>query len=361
MREAPSLDELRTWSESALLQARDETVLVERRARLTRVDIDRVLHERGAMRGHDADQWVAARDKVSAQTARGEVEVARALESLPEIRAAADDGRLSMEQLVPLVELATPETDGEWARRAEHTQPSELNRLVRKTRVVSPAEMAERRARRALRWWRICDGQGLRITGEIFDVDAALVEQVLDHEVETLRPAKGRAWAPRVQRGADALVAICRRADTPPDPSGRSGAKRRSWRPTVVVHVGSDAQPTVNGMPIDCATVTTLIDDGARVVEVTDDDPLAPATGDAIPAKLRTYLVGRDTTCRVPGCERSFGLDAHHLIPRCHGGATDRHNLALVCTTHHRQLVPHGPCVLDGDPEHPDGLTLQPP
>ena len=44
--------------------------------------------------------------------------MARALESLPAIQAAATDGRLSMEQLVPLVELATPETDAEWARRA---------------------------------------------------------------------------------------------------------------------------------------------------------------------------------------------------------------------------------------------------
>jgi hypothetical protein len=31
----------------------------------------------------------------------------------------------------------------------------------------------------------------------------------------------------------------------------------------VVVHVGSDAQPSVNGMPIDVDTVQRLIDDGA--------------------------------------------------------------------------------------------------
>jgi len=48
-----------------------------------------------------------------------------------------------------------------------------------------------------------------------------------------------------------------------------------------------------------------------------------------IPAALRDYVTGRDPTCRVPGCERTFGLDAHHLIPR----------------------------ILEGDPEQPDGLT----
>jgi hypothetical protein len=39
------------------------------------------------------------------------------------------------------------------------------------------------------------------------------------------------------------------------------------------------------------------------------------------------------------------------------GGRTDKHNVVLVCSTHHRRLIPHGPWVLDGDPEQPDGLA----
>jgi hypothetical protein len=61
----------------------------------------------------------------------------------------------------------------------------------------------------------------------------------------------------------------------------------------------------------------------------------------------------------VPGCGRAFGLDAHHIIPRSWGGATDKHNVVLVCTTHHHQLVPHGCWVLDGDPEILDGIALR--
>ncbi len=352
---AATLDELRTWPSERLLAARDESVLIERRARLERANIDRVLDERGAMHGRDPAEWVQSRDKVSAQTARGQVEVARALESLPEIHAAAAAGELSMEQLVPLVELATTETDAEWARRARHTQPSELNRMVRKQRVVTPAEMQARREARALRWWRTADGSGLRLSGEIFDVDAAFVEAVFEHEIETFKPPRGQPWEPRGRRGADALTAICRRAGQP----GVADAKRSSWKPTVVVHRGSAAQPTVNGMPIAVETVVELIGHGARVRQVRDDDPLAPTTGDRIPQRLREYLTGRDATCRVPGCGRAFGLDAHHLVPRCRGGRTDKHNLVLVCTTHHHHLVPHGPGVLDGDPERPDGLTLR--
>ncbi len=351
-----TLDELRTWPNERLLAARDAAVVAERRARLARMDIDRVLDERGATGGRDASEWVQARDQVSPQTARGEVEVSRALESLPAIRASAEDGKLSMDQLESVVQLATPETDAEWATRAERTAPSELHRLVRKQRVVTPAEMQARRDARALRWWRTADGSGLRLSGEIFDVDAAFVEAVFEHEIETMKPAKGRPWAPRGRRGADALTAICRRASRT---GAADGGTKRAWRPAVVVHVGSDAQPTVNGMPIAVETVGQLIGDGARVREVRDDDTLAPTSGDRIPAKLREYLKGRDATCRAPGCGRAFGLDAHHLVPRCRGGRTDKHNVVLVCTSHHRNLVPHGPWVLDGDPERLDGLILE--
>ncbi len=91
--------------------------------------------------------------------------------------------------------------------------------------------------------------------------------------------------------------------------------------------------------------------------EVHDSDPLAPKRGDAIPTALRDYLAGRDATCRVPGCERTFGFDAHHLVPRSRGGATAKHNVCLICKRHHRIAVPHGPWILAGDPELPDGLT----
>jgi len=273
---------------------------------------------------------------------------------LPAIRAAAEAGGLSQDQLEAVVQLATPETDAEWAQRAPQVAPTELNRLVRKQRVVTPAEMEARRQARALRWWRTADGHGLRLSGEIFDVDAAFVEAIFEHEIETMKPAKGQPWEPRGRRGADALTAICRRAGKPE----ASGATPR-WRPTVVIHEGSDAQPTVNGMPIDVATVEQVIADGARVRRVRDDDSLAPPKGARIPAALRDYLKGRDVTCRVPGCNRAFGLDAHHLVPRSWGGPTDKHNLVLVCTTHHHELVPHGRWVLDGDPEQPDGLTMR--
>lgn len=124
-----------------------------------------------------------------------------------------------------------------------------------------------------------------------------------------------------------------------------------------MIHMGSEAQPSVAGMPIAVETVQTLLDDGARVREVHDDDPLAPASGDAIPAALREYIRARDPVCRVPGCTHKVGLDIHHLQPRSWGGRTDKHSVAMLCPLHHAMAVPHGPWVLEGDPEQVDGLV----
>ena len=146
------------------------------------------------------------RDRVRTRTARVEVDVARGLEALPAIAAAAEAGELSFDQLEHLVVLATPATDAEWAKR------------------------------------------------------------------------------------------------------GRTAGRTRSWSS-------------------------------------------AGASG------RRTRRPSRVDRRRVPGCERSFGLDAHHLVPRSQGGGTDKHNVCLICTRHHRIAVPHGPWILAGDPELPDGFN----
>jgi len=351
-----TLDELRTWPTDRLRAARAEAVVEERRWRLRRVAIDRVLDERRGPGGDDAAEWVATQDRVRTQTARTEVDVARGLERLPAIAGAAEAGELSFDQLEQLVALATPETDAEWAKRGRTTAPSDLARLVRRQRVVTEAEMAARREAREFRWWR--RGAMLHLRGQLPDVQGALVESVFEHLIEKLKPAKGEQWDSRAHRGADALVQLCQDArDGTVGSAPVAGRPSKGWSPRIVVHVGSDAQPECNGIPISLGTVQQMIDDGAPVREIRDDDSLAPARGDAIPAALRDYLVARDTTCRVPGCERTFGLDAHHLLPRSQGGRTDKHNVCLVCKRHHRVAVPHGPWVLDGDPERSDGLV----
>jgi hypothetical protein len=76
--------------------------------------------------------------------------------------------------------------------------------------------------------------------------------------------------------------------------------------------------------------------------------------------KLLRALLLRYVHCRIPGCEVTYGLHAHHLQPKSWGGGDDLSDIAMVCTAagHHPMLIPHGPWALVGNPNLPDGLQL---
>lgn len=58
-----------------------------------------------------------------------------------------------------------------------------------------------------------------------------------------------------------------------------------------------------------------------------------------VSARQRAALELRDgRVCAFPGCDRTHGLQAHHLTHWIHGGRTDLVNLALLCTAHHHLL-----------------------
>ena len=64
--------------------------------------------------------WLVQRCAVSAVTAREWVTAAARLPSLPKIADALSQGKLSFDQVKPLVEVAKPETDGRLAEEATH-------------------------------------------------------------------------------------------------------------------------------------------------------------------------------------------------------------------------------------------------
>ena len=98
-----------------------------------------------------------------------------------------------------------------------------------------------------------------------------------------------------------------------------------------------------------------LVDDHGEVVGI-------GRRGRALSSKIMRAVLLRDGHCRVPGCERRHGLQIHHMVPVSWGGTDAIANLATVCTggvtDHHATLVPHGPWVLLGNPNQPDGLEL---
>lgn len=323
----------------------------QQRWHLEELAATRVLDDRDAL-GRVPDPTVSAR------TAKTNRELARELESLPEIAAAAAAGDLTWDQLQPVVELATPETDAEWARRGANAAPSDLNRMARRNRTVSAAEAAERHDLRSVFTWSEPDASMRAGRWRLPDVDGVLVDKVLEHMAERMRPERGQPWDSLAHRKADALVELARTyADA--EPTGR-------FRIEIVNIVMPDAAtsgPEVEGIPLAPETVAAL-----RPQAKVRDCHVDPETGrtvtlrrprPALPRDLELHIKRRDRTCRVPGCTESRGLQIHHLNPRCFAGDTDDPSqLANVCPHHHHLLEPHGPYRLVGDADDPLGLRL---
>jgi hypothetical protein len=341
-------DVYRSWSTERLQTRRRAVIEEQRRLHSEELVILRVLDERGRV---DCSMGSAGE---SARTVRDKVETARALESLPAISRVAFDGGLSDEQLSSVVKVADEDSDREWAHRAPHTDPIELERIARKVNKPSAADSRARFASRELRmWW----ARGmLQLRGQLPDDMGAQFEQTITGLTERMKPTQGQPWTPFEQRAADALVALCepRVADD-------------EHTPTLVPLAGIQlAVPLhgpaeIAGIPIADSLLEQLRANATITPVLVDDDGAVIAIGRAAPAispKLRRAVLLRDTRCRVPGCARRRGLEVHHLVPRSWGGFDEIANLACVCPAHHRLLVPHGLLAMVGNPNLPDGLEL---
>ena len=306
--------------------------------------------------------WLVGMLGVSHRTAAEWVEVAGRLGELPAIQAAFGAGRLSWDQVRPLVRLATPETDAELAEAAAGWSAAQVARVARRARPVSDDEVADAHARRSLRWWWE-DDRMLHLQGRLPDAEGAAVASAL--EMVANRAPVEEPWEARC---ADALVEVV----------ASQGSGGRGEHPVVVVHTdaavlaGEDGVGELESGPTVAAeTVRRLACDGRLQVVADDGNGRTIGVGRAtraVPPWLRRVLEQRDRGCRFPGCERSTWTHAHHIRWWTGGGPTDANNLALVCHAHHR-LIHEGGWTIEGDPDHdlrfvrPDGrvLTTGPP
>jgi len=336
----------RTHSTEWLESRRREVVEEQRRLHSEELAIVRVLDERGRIDPRVCDQGE------SPQKVRRKVETARRLESLPHLGAAACDGRLSEEQLDQIVQVADSSSDAEWARRAPNVSPVELSRLARNATKPSTEESLARQEARSL--WLRWNGSKtmLRFGGVLPDIMGARFEKTVNDVMEEFRPGKGEAWDTFEHRAADALLALCELA-------AGSDAPAPTWahRPVAQLHVPLRGPAEFAGVPI----ADSLLEQWRANVSVepviVDDDGVPLAFGKRctfLSPKIMRAVLLRDHHCRICGSTR--GLQVHHLRPRTWGGTDDISGLALVCSTCHRPLVPHGRWALVGNPNVPDGL-----
>lgn len=334
----------------------------ERLAWIAAVDERRLWRRDGAT---SMTAWLAARWGLARSTTREMVRVASALGSLPAIRRALEDRRLSWDQVRPLTRFATRETDEAWSRRAPRMRPVSLWQEVRRHERLARDEEESLHRRRYLRLDWDPERPLLHLEGMVGAEQGAALQAALGGRAERTETPTD-AVDPRGAKLADALVG-----------AATAARAERASAPVLVVHTAAELLAGVpeRGRPhlAETESGVRLSEEAVRrlachakvewVLEARGRPVGVGRRMRAIPPRLWRLLRFRDRACRFPGCERRSWLKAHHLQHWARGGPTDLDNLVLLCHAHHR-LLHEGGWRIRGHPAdeltwiRPDGTRL---
>jgi hypothetical protein len=278
------------------------------------------------------ESWMVERLGLSVPTARAFAHVSERLFDLPCLADALSAGDLSFDKVRAVVDVATPESDGEFRDEAMGQSVRELAQLARSQREASVRTARADHDARSLRFNESFRTVTAQLPAETF----AEVRGTLEAQAREIPSDGDTPWD---QRLCDAFVAILRS-------SGSPGGAATSF--TVVAHVplatlldessdlpgelerdGLVSADTVRRLACD-ATVVLAVDDHVGHTMYEGRQHRYPT------ATQRRELVRRDRHCRFPGCANATFVNPHHIRWwKPHGGTTDLPNLALLCEHHH--------------------------
>lgn len=302
---------------------------------IVRFDVAEKWREDGA---RSMAEWLAYRYDVSRRTAQDWRRVGHALEQLPAIDQAFIDCLISWEKVCLLVQFATPANDAELAHEAPGWSIAYLERVLRDERpITSEEDDATHGARRLRTYWDMNTSM-LKIWGRIPGADGAVVAKALDRVIDDHLRAEGDSHEEKrslEQIRADALIEMC---------SARLDADFDADRAAVVCHVDASVLVTKhgngaleNGVAVSADVVSMLACDGRlrMVFDGSNGEPVGVGrTMRTVPPWVMQQVRRRDVGCVYPGCGRTAGTHAHHVIPWEEGGPTDLDNLVLVRLSH---------------------------
>jgi hypothetical protein len=276
--------------------------------------------------------WLVQRCSVTASTAREWVTAAGALETLPKISDALAQGKLSFDQIKPLVEVAKPETDARLAEQAPQWSAKQVRELATAAKNQTDEQAAGTYNRRFLRF----NDRRRSFSGALPDDQYAEVKGLLTRRA-TRRLRSGVTFE---QRMSDALVEVCGQ------PGG--GGTSSPPRPTVVVHAdltylaGGPGQAELDVLgPLSPEVARRLACDAKIILSADDAQGHSIQQGGARRSPTgaqRIEIRRRDKGCRFPGCTYTEFTDVHHVVPWPDGGPTDIPNLVTLCDQHHRDV-----------------------
>jgi hypothetical protein len=278
------------------------------------------------------ESWMVERLGVSTPTARALAHVGERLYDLPRLAEALSAGDLSFDKVRAVVDVATPESDGEFRDRAMEHSVRELAQLARARREVSAETARADYDARSLRFNESFRTVTAQLPAEAF----AEVRGTLEAQAREI-PSDGET--PWDQRLCDAFVGIVRSSRSP---------SQNAASFTVVAHVPLDVLlDETSDLPgelerdglISADTVRRVACDATVILAVDDNNGHTMYEGrqHRFPtATQRRELIRRDRHCRFPGCANAVFVNPHHIRWwKPHRGTTDLPNLALLCEHHH--------------------------
>jgi hypothetical protein len=283
--------------------------------------------------------WLCYRFDLAVHTAREYLRVGRALEFLPALGDAFEEGYISWDKLRAVIPFATPDEDASLARELPMLNTAQVLMLARHRRRLAAGHAARRRRERSLRTrWDEDEGM-LHVWGQIPDADGALVRKAIDALAGESPRAKAGGFVESYERRcADALVRLC--ALEAGSPSRPDCANVTVYVDASVLAADEGAATVEGGIAIPPEVVRRLTCDG-RVRTAVTRGGATIGVGRArrtVPAWLHDELMRRDVGCRWDGCTSTRWLHAHHIKHWAHGGNTDTDNLVMLCGFHHREV-----------------------
>ena len=256
--------------------------------------------------------WLAAAGALTHAHAGEFVRRARALEELPAVAAAYEEGELSGDQVAAIAQVATPETDSAWVEDAQRLSVPQLQAAARRGRPVPEGDAAAAHKARELTWWADEEHHCVHLRGRLPAAEGTVVVSALEAAAARYGPDPATGVYERhAGLVADALVELV---------AAGSGVRRSEGaRPTVVVHVdapvlvGDDGAAEVIGaadVAVSPETARRLACDA--YLECSWDGPDGRPLGvgrrsRTVPAWMARQVRHRDRCCRFPGCPQHSG------------------------------------------------------
>ena len=342
---------------------------------------------------------------MSRHDARSQVRTAEAIGSMPAVREAVEDGRVSLANAKHLADAldktsaAEVESDGELLAKAESLRPEQFSKEAKRWTAERQADDGEAeyrrlRARRAVRVWDGDDGM-VHLYGQFDPVTGRRIRNRLNRDAHRLldadkRHARGQdAVGNGHARGQDAVGNGHARALHGADGGqARAGGETRSLKQCMADALDHMTRGTAGGGKpyADIALVARLDPDTEKLMASTaDGDPLPTSVIERLAGESSWFALvlsakgvpmwkGRNTRkatesqfqalmalyggCAGCGEPDENKVHAHHMNPFARGGTTDLDNLIPLCWGCHNKIHDHDWQVVDiGDGKH----TIRPP